>query len=493
MTRSSSAESVATTTGAGALRTLRVVSTLSVVFFVVQGLTAGEILSRSRVAVSLHFAGAFAVHAFTALTAVAAFVVMRQRQTSSWPTAVAAAVFVLGFAQAALGNAGILAVHVPLAMLLLVGAVLVMAWSFARTRPEVLRGSAVRGRQVDRMSDDLLLAGLTEGDAELSVAFVRRFQGPVFGVAFTVLGDPTLAEDVAQQAFERAWRHAASVRPAARRRRHLVDGDHPQPGRGRGPHPAGRPGRSAGAGGRAEVGDAGRLGHRGGDRRRAAGGHPGAARRARPGAGARRVPRDDRTGGRRERADPARHREDPDPDGDAAAGRGCWTTGRTGHDDVETQHGLRPVPRAGPGDRARPGGGPRARGGVGPSAGLRRLSAPHGRARSRARPAAGAHPARRAAGRLRTARAGPARRQPPAPRPVRTARWVRVAAAAAVVAGAFAGGWATGTANRPSTPMLAPAVASPLVAEPDTSATSWSATTARTSCRCTWTSPAPGG
>ena len=63
------------------------------------------------------------------------------------------------------------------------------------------------------MSDDLLLAGLTAGDAELSVAFVRRFQGPVFGVALTVLGDPTLAEDVAQQAFERAWRHAALFDP----------------------------------------------------------------------------------------------------------------------------------------------------------------------------------------------------------------------------------------------------------------------------------------
>ncbi len=63
------------------------------------------------------------------------------------------------------------------------------------------------------MSDDLLLAGLTEGDAELSVAFVRRFQGSVFGVALTVLGDPTLAEDVAQQAFERAWRHAALFDP----------------------------------------------------------------------------------------------------------------------------------------------------------------------------------------------------------------------------------------------------------------------------------------
>ena len=65
-------------------------------------------------------------------------------------------------------------------------------------------------RQVDGLPDDLLLAGLTAGDAELSVAFVRRFQGPVFGVALTVLGDPALAEDVAQQAFERAWRHAST-------------------------------------------------------------------------------------------------------------------------------------------------------------------------------------------------------------------------------------------------------------------------------------------
>jgi hypothetical protein len=49
---------------------------------------------------------------------------------------------------------------------------------------------------------------------------------------------------------------------------------------------------------------------------------------------------------------------------------------------------------------------------------------------------------------------------PQRPRAVRSARWVRAAAAAAVVAAAFAGGWATGNAGRPSTPGLA----SPLVA-----------------------------
>ena len=32
----------------------------------------------------------------------------------------------------------------------------------------------------------------------------------MFGVALAVVGDPHLAEDVAQQTFERAWRRAAS-------------------------------------------------------------------------------------------------------------------------------------------------------------------------------------------------------------------------------------------------------------------------------------------
>lgn len=61
---------------------------------------------------------------------------------------------------------------------------------------------------VDRLPDEALLAGLGSGDAETALAFVRRFQHIVFGVAVTVVGDPRLAEDVAQQTFERAWRHA---------------------------------------------------------------------------------------------------------------------------------------------------------------------------------------------------------------------------------------------------------------------------------------------
>src|SRR6201997_155607 len=64
------------------------------------------------------------------------------------------------------------------------------------------------GTPVDGLPDETLLAGLGAGDADPGLAFVRRFQRIVFGVAVTVIGDPTAAEDVAQRAFEQAWRHA---------------------------------------------------------------------------------------------------------------------------------------------------------------------------------------------------------------------------------------------------------------------------------------------
>jgi RNA polymerase sigma factor (sigma-70 family) len=65
----------------------------------------------------------------------------------------------------------------------------------------------------ERLPDEVLLAGLGAGDAQLAVAFVRRFQRVVFGIAVAVLGDPTAAEDVAQQAFEQAWKHAQVYDP----------------------------------------------------------------------------------------------------------------------------------------------------------------------------------------------------------------------------------------------------------------------------------------
>jgi RNA polymerase sigma factor (sigma-70 family) len=63
------------------------------------------------------------------------------------------------------------------------------------------------------MSDASLLAGLAGNSPDVVVAFVRRFQAQVFRVAFAVVRDRGLAEDVAQQTLERAWRRAATFDP----------------------------------------------------------------------------------------------------------------------------------------------------------------------------------------------------------------------------------------------------------------------------------------
>lgn len=57
-------------------------------------------------------------------------------------------------------------------------------------------------------SDEALLAGMAVGDEQAAIAFVRRYQRRVFGLAIGIVGDPVLAEDVAQEALLRVWRHA---------------------------------------------------------------------------------------------------------------------------------------------------------------------------------------------------------------------------------------------------------------------------------------------
>ena len=63
------------------------------------------------------------------------------------------------------------------------------------------------------VDDDVLLAAFAVGDEEAGAAFVRRYQRRVFGLARSIVGDRALAEDLAQEAFVRAWRHASSYDP----------------------------------------------------------------------------------------------------------------------------------------------------------------------------------------------------------------------------------------------------------------------------------------
>ncbi len=63
------------------------------------------------------------------------------------------------------------------------------------------------------LSDEALLAGMAVGDQSAAVTFTRRYQRRVFGLAYSMTSDAGLAEDVAQEAMVRVWRHAPVFDP----------------------------------------------------------------------------------------------------------------------------------------------------------------------------------------------------------------------------------------------------------------------------------------
>lgn len=54
---------------------------------------------------------------------------------------------------------------------------------------------------------------MADGDQRAASAFIRRYQARVFGLALTIVDRPAVAEEVAQEAFLKAWRHAAMYDP----------------------------------------------------------------------------------------------------------------------------------------------------------------------------------------------------------------------------------------------------------------------------------------
>jgi RNA polymerase sigma-70 factor (ECF subfamily) len=63
------------------------------------------------------------------------------------------------------------------------------------------------------LSDEGLLAGMAVGEQAAAVTFVRRYQRRVFGLAYSMTNDTGVAEDVAQEAMLRAWKHAPVFDP----------------------------------------------------------------------------------------------------------------------------------------------------------------------------------------------------------------------------------------------------------------------------------------
>jgi RNA polymerase sigma-70 factor (ECF subfamily) len=67
--------------------------------------------------------------------------------------------------------------------------------------------------RTDRSSDAAVLAAVAVGDEAATTVFVRRFQRRVYGLALSITLDAATADDVASQAFARAWRHADTYDP----------------------------------------------------------------------------------------------------------------------------------------------------------------------------------------------------------------------------------------------------------------------------------------
>lgn len=67
--------------------------------------------------------------------------------------------------------------------------------------------------RADRAADVALVQGLAVDDEPATRAFVHRFQSAVYGTALSITRDPATAEDVAQEAFVKAWRAADGYDP----------------------------------------------------------------------------------------------------------------------------------------------------------------------------------------------------------------------------------------------------------------------------------------
>ena len=79
--------------------------------------------------------------------------------------------------------------------------------------PTTHKATSPRSRSDDGPSDEALLFGLSHGDPGAGITFVRRYQGRVYGLAHGIVGNPTQAEEIAQETLIRAWRHAHSYDP----------------------------------------------------------------------------------------------------------------------------------------------------------------------------------------------------------------------------------------------------------------------------------------
>jgi len=74
-----------------------------------------------------------------------------------------------------------------------------------RSQDETTSSSVSPARTTDMIEDTTLVRRTLSGDQEAFSSLVEKYKDPVFNVAYRMLGNPTEAEDVAQEAFVRAY------------------------------------------------------------------------------------------------------------------------------------------------------------------------------------------------------------------------------------------------------------------------------------------------
>lgn len=81
---------------------------------------------------------------------------------------------------------------------------------------ETAGGAAARALDAERIREDELIGRARRGDEDAFRSLVERYQDPVLSLALRMLGHREAAEEVAQDAFVRAWRALPSFRGDAR-------------------------------------------------------------------------------------------------------------------------------------------------------------------------------------------------------------------------------------------------------------------------------------
>lgn len=129
------------TTAAGApaqraTRAVQALAALTLLNLLYQFVTAGQLFPHGGPE-RAHALGAVGLHVLSGLTALAVYLRYRVLKGQVWPVVLAAVVFVATFVQAATGGRDSLAVHVPGALVLTVGAVWLTAWAvLVASRPD---------------------------------------------------------------------------------------------------------------------------------------------------------------------------------------------------------------------------------------------------------------------------------------------------------------------------------------------------------------------